>query len=407
MTVPRGDDRLTEGDRRFVRRLAAVNVALFSLLVTGQWLVWSGMPSIWGGSWGVTEPVPLVVARALLVFAVSLVGGLVAVTIWRAARQLLVRRLLYGVVCAVGALLVAVPQALVLAHLDRTPIGPRALITLWVTAALSYAVAIGAAVLAGGLLNQYRRADHARRAEENRAAQAVADLEAEELRVRRMVADKLHGTIQNRLVVASAGLAIQAQELADAGDAERAAELRRWAEDLDDLREQDVRTVSHALFPTGANIGTVEAISLLLARLPPSIATAVDLGPNLRALSQTGGAPVPIPTRLTMVYAVEEAVTNALKHGARSVRVAAEVEPGQAPGAWRMEVMVDDDGTGLDRSDPPLHGLERHRARIQAHGGTLTLEPGPDGGARLHLALPFTSPATGRRPKTVPVANEP
>lgn len=389
MTTARGEDLLTERDRRFVRRLAVVNVALFSVLVTGQWLVWTGMPSTWDGQRD--EPVPLVVARAGLVLAVTFACGLVAVMAWRYARPLLVRPpVAYEAVCLLGALLVAVPQALVLAHVDRTPVGARALITLWATAALSYAVAIGAALLAGNLLVRYRRADAERRAEEARAAEIVAGLEAEELRIRQTVADKLHGTIQNRLVVITVALESMAVELAASGDDERATELRRWAGDLDDLREVDVRTVSHALFPTGANIGTFEAIRLLLARLPASIATSVDLGPGMQAIASRDGAPIPVPARLVVVYAVEEAVTNALKHSARTVRVTAEATPGDDPPTRIVHVTVDDDGTGLDQPDPPLHGLARHRARVQARGGTLTLGPSPAGGARLHLTLPIT-----------------
>ncbi len=355
--------------------------------MSGQWLVWAGMPSTWDGRRTVLAP-PVVTGAVIVLVATFACGG-VALVVWRLARPLLSGRPpTYELVVLLGASLAAVPAVLVLTRVDRTPFGPRALLTLWVVGALGYAVAIGAALLTGNLLVRYRRADVDRRAEEARAAQAVATLEADEVRVRREVADRLNGTIQNRLVIAAGALAHLAADLAASGDEQRAAELSRWADDLDDLREQDVRTVSHALFPTGANIGTFDAIRLLLARLPPSIATSVDVRPGLQAISTRDGAPVPVPTRLALVYAVEEAVTNALKHGAAAVQVTADATPGEDPRDRVLHLTLDDDGTGLEQPDPPLHGLARHRDRIRAHGGTLTLEPGERGGTRLHIPPP-------------------
>ncbi|WP_158685242.1 hypothetical protein [Microbacterium halophytorum] len=53
-----------------------------------------------------------------------------------------------------------------------------------------------------------------------------------------------------------------------------------------------------------------------------------------------------------------------------------------------LDLAVDDNGRGLGDAAPDLSGLARHRARAEARGGSLALEPG-DEGARLHLVLPF------------------
>jgi signal transduction histidine kinase len=54
-----------------------------------------------------------------------------------------------------------------------------------------------------------------------------------------------------------------------------------------------------------------------------------------------------------------------------------------------FDVTVDDDGDGPPTPVPPLHGLERHRSRIEHRGGHLELTTGPEGGGRLHFTLPF------------------
>lgn len=382
MTPP--EVHLTDREARFGRRIAMYNMSLFALLAAGQWLVWTGIPTYDSG-----DGVGFTTVRTLAVFGVSLGLGLLAVLVVYLSRGLVERRLVaFTVVWVCTGLAAAVARAFALAHVDPTPVGARSLVVLSVVGCFSYVVALGTAIVATGLVLRYRDANSARRAEEKRAAQAVATMEAEELRVRQMVADTLHGTIQNRLVVVGVALEELADEMAESGDDGWARSLRGWADDLDRLREEDVRAVSHALFPTGANIGTFEAIRLLVDRLPPSIATTVDLGPGARALAADPST-VPVPIRLTVVYAIEEAVTNALKHGARSVRVAIEARRDGERGTWRLEVTVDDDGTGLATAAPVLHGLERHRVRIETCGGTMSLGDGPLGGARLRLALPF------------------
>ncbi|NUL44769.1 hypothetical protein F7P69_06110 [Cellulosimicrobium funkei] len=349
----------------------------FALLVAEQATEWS---SDW-------EPADLL----WWVGGTTLVIGLVLVALVMIL-GVLVRswwvRIVAALVLSAGQALVR--TALLLPATTADPGTPGAA-SVWGAGMVGYSVALGAGFLVAALLAREDRERERREAEELKARQAIADLEQEELRVRRMVADRLHGTVQHRLVVMASGLDQVASEL-DGSDAARwSPTLRAWAEDLDELREEQVRSLSHSLFPSGADLGTYEAIRALLDRLPTSVAASVVLGPHLRDLVHAHRAPLPLVDRLVVVYTVEEAVTNALKHGgAKTVTVRIEIErPTEPSDLWVLDVVVDDDGRGLGTEVPVLSGLARHRARAGARGGSLELSGTPDGGGRLHLVLPF------------------
>src|SRR5690606_6132502 len=92
-----------------------------------------------------------------------------------------------------------------------------------------------------------------------RAAEALEALASEELRVRRDVAESLHGTVQNRLLIA--GIALETI-MARNRDEYVEAELSKLKNDLADIRERDVRQMSHLLYPAGVNVGAAHGIRL-------------------------------------------------------------------------------------------------------------------------------------------------
>lgn len=380
-------------DARVVGPIALLNVVLFALLVTGEWFVWSGWPAHGAG-----DPATTVARRAAVVLVVTLVCGAAAVLAWQVLRPWRHGLGARWLLCLVAAALAAVPQAYVRARVDGTPVGTWSLVALWLAAWGGYVAGTGTAVLTAALVARNRRTEEARRSAVHRARAALAEAEAEGTRVRKLVADQLHGTVQNRLAVIGAGLDAVVDALVARGDPTGAAEVGRWVVDLDVVRETHVRAASHALFPVGADLSVVAAVRVLLAALPPSVATAVDVRPAARGLCDEPAAPLPLGTRLLVVRAVEEAVTNALKHGARSLAVTLDAEaadPAGGPASPVLRVTVDDDGPGLAVADPVLHGLARHRARIEACGGALALGPAPGGGVRLRFTVPVPGPLPG------------
>ena len=218
------------------------------------------------------------------------------------------------------------------------------------------------------------------------AVEAVQALQEEELRVRREVAQHLHGSLQNSLVV----LASEIRTAASAPlDQQR---LERIADRLDELREREVRAASGALHPVDIEHGLVPAVRDLIARLPAEIAVDIDVAPAFDLLGADG---IPLDRRVLLARAVEEGLTNALKHGeAGAVGLALDVE--SAPSAT-VVVRLDDDGRGV-APEAPRSGLDRLSRQFAVYGGSLELLPSPDlGGARLAVRLPLHGLRPGPR----------
>ncbi len=305
--VARGDagrrpraQAVRRGRARIAALVAAVNVAAFSALVAEQATEWS---SQW-------EAAALVwwVGGVTLVIGVVLVALIAIVLIL--IRSWAVRTIVAVALAAVQALV----RAVVLMPAITAGDAERSSAAVWATGATGYATACATAFLVAALIEREDRERSRRQGEEAKARAAIDDLEREELRVRREVADRLHGAVQFRLAAVAAGLD-QAADRMPPDAADWAPRLRDWAFDLDELREEHVRSLSHTLFPSGADLGAYEAIRALLDRLPTTISSSVVLGQGMKELLHRHRSPLPLLDRLVCVYTVEEAATNALKHG--------------------------------------------------------------------------------------------
>jgi signal transduction histidine kinase len=178
--------------------------------------------------------------------------------------------------------------------------------------ALAVELVVGSTVIAlitayGYLLVRAARRVREKEREHARASvqalEAVQALQREELRVRRDVAQSMHGGLQNGLVVLTAEL----HAVANTSDEAASERLLAIAARLDRLREDEVRAVGHALYPVEIDHGLVPAVRDLVARLPPEIAVDLDLG-RIPALAAEGAEP-PLDQRMLLVRFLEEAVT--------------------------------------------------------------------------------------------------
>jgi signal transduction histidine kinase len=248
---------------------------------------------------------------------------------------------------------------------------------------LGYLVVVSPAVLVSHLIARRSAAQRARWASEERGRTALAEADAAQAALRREVAEHLHGTVQNRLVIVGAGLDRLAEDADAEGRPEQADSLRAWAAMVDQMREQDVRAISQKMFPAGLAIGLAQALALLLDRLPTTVATSFALGEGAREADQR----LPLADRLAVASTVQEGLTNALLHG-HATAVALRLEVTGDPAHPVLAAVLDDNGTGLPAQGLTLSGLLRHRGRLEPHGGTLSLEQRPEGGARLTVRIP-------------------
>ena len=208
--------------------------------------------------------------------------------------------------------------------------------------------------------------------------QAWSELEASRVRIisaadeaRRRVERDLHDGAQQRILT----VALKAQKLAESQAAQTAgldAELLSLGVELGGVLEE-LRTLASGLHPAALSHG--------------------GLAPALRTLARRSLVPVVLDVRLpggvaesvevAAYYVVAETLTNTTKHAEASrIDVTVELRDG------RLWVCVRDDGVG--GADPARgSGLEGLKDRIEAVGGTMTLDSPSGGGTTLVAQLPL------------------
>ncbi|MDR6199247.1 signal transduction histidine kinase [Microbacterium sp. SORGH_AS428] len=221
-----------------------------------------------------------------------------------------------------------------------------------------------------GSRRRARESERARLAQAAQATAALAALQDEELHVRREVADTLHGTLQGRVVMLQADL----RDVASGLDGLQRQRIDRIREELDALRENELRAVSATLYPEGIDRGVVAALRALVSRIPAAIDASLAVVPS-------GAQPeLDLGRRLALVRVAEEGVSNALRHG-----LAARIDIVLHVGFDDVTLSVRDDGVGVDPT-AALSGLRRLTDRVEGLGGRLALtatEPGAELVARV------------------------
>jgi signal transduction histidine kinase len=208
--------------------------------------------------------------------------------------------------------------------------------------------------------------------------QAWSELEASRVRIisaadeaRRRVERDLHDGAQQRIVT----VALKAATLA-ASDAAQAAGLdaafKSLAADLNEVLEE-LRTIASGLHPAALSHGGLAPALKTLARRSP---IPVELDVRLpRGVAQS--------VEVAAYYVVAESLTNTTKHAEASrIDVTVELRDG------RLWLCVRDDGVG--GADPAGgSGLVGLKDRIEAFGGTMTLDSPAGKGTTLVAELPL------------------
>ncbi len=370
-------------DSRVVALVGSVNILVMSLAAVGQWGVWAALelrPASDSGTAVALRVLATFLANVLPGLAVVAGAVLLGVSRWGWPRRFVV----IGSLTLVFALF----RVLALLWLRTTAASPVFVVVEYLTGAAAGLLAVALALFYVDVRTRAAADERQRVEQEHRAATALADLEHEELRIRRQVSQQLHGSVQQHLVIVGVQLEHLAAELGAAGRPDAVEELRVLAAELDTIREEQVRQLSQALFPAGVDIGLHQAVQILLSRLPRSVTVSVTIGPRAQELNDPARPRLDVSERLLMLSSIEEGITNALKHGrATRIDLVADVDPVDAV-RHVLRVTLDDDGTGPG-PEPRLFGLARQRDRLVQRGGSLTLTTGPSGGGRLVVTMPF------------------
>ncbi|CAM5343404.1 sensor histidine kinase [Streptomyces griseorubiginosus] len=234
-----------------------------------------------------------------------------------------------------------------------------------------------------GVLARLQRAytaaveDRAARLERERAAETARAIAQERARIARDMHDILAHAVSLMVVQAEAGPVVvrsdpaRAEAAFDAIAASGRDAMNQLRRILGVLKEEERRS------------GATRLPQPDLAALP-SLVRQVSESTGLRVDFRICGRSRPLPpdTEVAAYRAVQEALTNTVKHAYAS-RAQVELD-------WKeneLTVTVTDDGTGPARPDGG-HGLIGLRERAAACGGSAETGPGPEGGFRVVVRLP-------------------
>jgi two-component system, NarL family, sensor histidine kinase UhpB len=99
---------------------------------------------------------------------------------------------------------------------------------------------------------------------------------------------------------------------------------------------------------------------------------------------------------LTIYRCVQESLTNAVRHAkADIIRVTLDEAPGGDFAAARLELVIADDGRGIDPQAPAGFGIRGMQERVRALGGACTLEAAASGGTRVRILIPLPTKPEG------------
>lgn len=229
----------------------------------------------------------------------------------------------------------------------------------------------------------------------DQARTALSALASEELRVRRDVAEGLHGTAQQRLVMAVRELDEVTSAPADEIGERWRTVVAKVRDDLDDVRSTDLREMSRLLYPPHLDLGLVPAVRGVVRLVPATTSTKLTVAPEVQALEDPARLTTSEAERLLAVRVVEEALTNAVHHGAAT---SIAVHLGREDGALLVEVT--DRGRGFDVAAAPASGLSRLDDRLRVCGGSLEVSSTPGVGTtvRAHVPVGAIGPDLPRQP---------
>jgi signal transduction histidine kinase len=222
--------------------------------------------------------------------------------------------------------------------------------------------------------------DRARRLERERAAETARAIAQERSRIARDMHDILAHAVSLMVVQAEAGPVVvrsdpaRAEAVFDAIAASGRDAMTQLRRILGVLKEEERRS-GGARLPQPDLAG----LSVLVGQVAESTGLRVELSVR--------GRPRPLPpdTEVAAYRAVQEALTNTVKHAYASC---AQVELDWAEDG--LTLTVTDDGRGPARTEGG-HGLIGLRERAAACGGSAEAGPGPQGGFRVVVRLPATA----------------
>ncbi len=213
---------------------------------------------------------------------------------------------------------------------------------------------------------------------------------------KRAIAEELHGTVQSKLFAVWMRL-IQFRESNTGASSEQNEELELITADIDNIREEDIRGISHRLHPSIVRVGAAVGLRSLRNFYDSMIPVELDIDGAAAALEPAGTSVIPDNVRLGVYRIAELAMGNVAKHAhATTCKV-----------GWSYEVVeqqlvmtITDNGIGFDPAQVRQTGLGMVNIGdyADAMNATLEIESKPGHGTHLKLVIPFEAPISLEHP---------
>ena len=222
-------------------------------------------------------------------------------------------------------------------------------------------------------------------AELQRSRRRIVDVQEED---RRAIAEELHGPVQTRLFMLSVKLG-EVRDTIDGSHDQGAQDLVQAIAELDEVRETEIRQLSHRLHPSILSVGLGAGINSLRDSYERWVPVHLKIADEVVRREPVGLSTIPFFVRLGLYRVADEALANVVKHaGAGEVRLGLDLD------ADTLCLSVADDGKGFERSAASEGlGTVTMTDYIGALGGSLALETAPGRGTRVVATVPLEGAA--------------
>ena len=204
---------------------------------------------------------------------------------------------------------------------------------------------------------------------------------------KRAIAEELHGNVQTKLFAVWMKLEDLRSRIPE-NESELAEEIAGLATEVDTVREEDIRNLSHRLHPGVLRIGALAGIRSLRDFYERMVPIELETGEEAIELEPPGESAIPAAMRLGVYRITELALGNVVKHASASTcTLRWDYNPADAV----LTLAIEDDGAGFDTGADEGAGLGLMIMNDYADsmGGDLTIISAPGEGTRVEATIPF------------------
>ena len=226
-----------------------------------------------------------------------------------------------------------------------------------------------------------------------RDSRPVLNMMSMQVAEKKRVSEYLHGHVQSMLLVLQRRLG-QCQEFLSAQPEMASCLLEEIGSELRRVSEEDIRRVSHELYPSVVKLGLIPALRSLRDHLWGAVQVELRIEKSLTLGEQPLDRSCPEEFKVAVYCIVEEAMDNVVKHAnVQSASVGL-----YYGGDGNISLDVTDDGHGFESDKvSSVSGLLAIHDYAEALGGTCEIDSEPGRGTRIHVSLPVP-----RRAQAVP-----